>query len=98
MFDKKQDKNAGQVIDNVCFCLVTRSRLQNLVMIVAELRREMRQTENGAGVDNLPELLPPLRHDTVAELEERFAVLRAAASGFLAAVRCHFQNLSCSEL
>lgn len=55
------------------------------------------QREVPAGVHRLSELLPPLCHEVVAELEEALVEPRGVA-GLLAAVRYDFQYLGCSEL
>ncbi|PON72249.1 hypothetical protein PanWU01x14_066400, partial [Parasponia andersonii] len=66
-------------------------------MELAEGRRELGQAEDTvAVVHRLSELLPPLGHEAVAELEEGLAELRAAR--LHAAVRHDLEHLGRPEL
>lgn len=76
--------------------MLTRLRLRDLVEELAEPLLEVRQTKKFAPVHRLSKQLPPLCHEVIADLKERFTGLRPAR--VLGGVDHHLQNPSCSEL
>lgn len=63
----------------ISWWIITRLRLKDPVQKGAMCPRKFGQTEHSAAVHHLPQQLPPLRHDAIAELEKGFNSIPAAS-------------------